>query len=585
MGLSLSAQKIAKRIKVALGKEDADLLITGARLVNVFTRTVEDVNISIVDGVIAAVYKSDIKPPAKAVRDIGGKYIIPGLIDAHTHVEMSYVSGVSFAEGVLPNGTTATMLDPHDVSNVMGNKGVSLLEKELKGTPLKFFLMSPPCVPSSPILEDAGFEVTPQSMEQSFNIPSINGIAETMDFGRVLSCEPDMMEIIALGRDKALLFDGHAPEVAGEQAMAYFGTGPIRSCHESVSVEEMYEKYSMGVHVIIRRGSLGEPASAGEFISMLNDTSRVLLSTDGCINIPDMLNRGHMNYALKQVVEEGVDPLVAVQMATINVARAYRLDNKIGAVAPGYDADMVVVEDLKDFKVVDVYLNGEVVDKNLSLPRFEYPKEMLNTIKLKKVKAEDLVVKGDKDIVNVNVIEMIDKTAATALVKDSLNTKNGNVTLDIEKDILKCTVMERYGRGKGYSVGFTKGFGFKRGAIAGSIGQDTQNMVAVGASDDDMATAINAVIEMQGGIALVEDRRLIIGIPMPIFGIMSQKSFKELESEFNLLQQRYEELGGTLSDVAFTLSLQLALAVIPEAGFTNRGLVDVAKSKFIDVII
>ena len=329
--LNPTADGIAKRIQVARKHRIADLLVTNGLVVNVFTRKIEEKDIAVVDGIIAGVYERGNGPEAVTVIDAQGQYIIPGLIDAHTHVEMAYVSGSAFAEAVLPWGTTTVVLDPHDTANVLGNYGINLLAQELEQTPLKVVLMTPPCVPSAPKYEDAGFEVTQESLSHSLNLPLMTGIAETMDFGRILDCEPEMMAILAFGREKGLLFDGHAPEVTGDDAMAYFGTGPIRTDHESVSVGEMLEKYGLGVHVIVRRGSLAEPASAGELVSQLADTSRLLLSTDGCINLSDLSAKGHMNFGLKQIVAEGVDPMIAVQMATINVARAYRVDHRVGA--------------------------------------------------------------------------------------------------------------------------------------------------------------------------------------------------------------------------------------------------------------
>lgn len=290
------------------------------------------------------------------------------------------------------------MLDPHDTSNVMGNQGVALFAKELQQTPLKAFLMTPPCVPAAPAFEDAGFEVTLGSLVESRKIPLIKGVAETMDFVRVLNQEEEIMKILAYGRENQLLFDGHAPELRGMDAQAYFGTGPIRTDHECVTVDEMLEKFEMGVHVIIRRGSLAEPASAGELVKRLDgaDTSRLLLSTDGCINVKDVVHKGHMNYALRQIVAEGVDPMTAVQMATINVARAHHLDHRIGAVAPGYEADMVLVDNLENFNPEMVFLDGKEIKRGLRLPRMEYPAEAVNSIKLEEVKPESLKISRRK---------------------------------------------------------------------------------------------------------------------------------------------------------------------------------------------
>ena len=589
MQLEAQIAKIKRRMDVAHKQAKADLVIRNANLVNVFLKSVALRDVAISDGVVAGIFPAGEGPEAERLVDAQGRYLIPGLIDAHTHVEMAYVSAIPFAEGVLPWGTTTVLLDPHDTSNVMGNRGVALLAKEFQGTPLKAILMTPPCVPSAPVFEDAGFEVTLDSLVESRSIPLVKGIAETMDFTRVLNQEEEIMKILAYGRENELLFDGHAPEVTGMDAQAYFGTGPIRTDHESVTVDEMYEKYSMGVHVIIRRGSLAEPASAGELLRRLEgaDTSRLLLATDGCINISDMVHKGHMNYALRQIVAEGVDPMTAVQMATINVARAHRIDHRVGAIAPGYEADMVLVKDLKDFETVQVFIDGNEVPRDFKLKRMEYPEYALNSIKLKELKPGDLRIDAPagRDAARVRIITVIDRTVATVLEQDELKARDGQLFSDPEKDILKGITLERYGRGKGYGLGFIRGYHMKKGAIAGSIGQDTQNITAVGVSDSDICLAVNEVARMQGGVVLAADGKILARIEMPIFGIMSGKSFRELEGDFLALQKAYEELGGTLNDAVFTLSLLLALVVIPEGGLSNRGLVDVTNGRFVDLVV
>ncbi len=586
MHLEEQMKKISRRMDVARKRGKADLTIRNARLVNVFLRTEELSDVAVCDGIVAGTYPAGEGPEAEREIDAAGLYMIPGLIDAHTHVEMAYVSAVPFAEGVLPWGTTTVVMDPHDTVNVMGNEGMALLADEFCKTPLKVVLMTPPCVPSAPALEDAGFEVTLDSLKESRNIPLVKGIAETMDFGRVLAAEPELLSILAYGRENELLFDGHAPGVTGCDAMAYFGTGPIRTDHESVTVDEMYEKYGMGVYVVIRRGSLAEPASAGELVKRLTDTSRLLLSTDGCINVTDMVHRGHLNYALRQIVAEGVDPMTAVQMATINVARAHRIDHRVGAVAPGYEADLVLVEDLKDFNTKMVFVDGKEIPRDLKLPRVTYPQKALNSISLPELTPADLKVSAPegKDRVKVRVLTAIDQTVATTLDELVLPVKDGCVGSDTQQDALKAVTLERYGRGKGSSVGFVRGYDLKKGAIAGSIGQDTQNMIAVGVSDEDICAAVNAVTAMQGGVVLVSEGKVIAKIAMPIFGIMSDKSFADLEEDFQALQKAYEQLGGTLSDAVFTLSLLLTLVVIPDGGLSNRGLVDVMKGCFVDVV-
>jgi len=585
MGLDEKIAVLRRRMDVAHKLAKADLLIRNANVVNVFLKKTELQDVAVCDGIVAGLFPAGEGPDAEKIVDAQGKYLLPGLIDAHTHVEMAYASPAAYAEGVLPWGTTTTIMDPHDTVNVMGNDGMQLLAEELASLPLKVVLMTPPCVPSAPTLEDAGFEVTYDSLCESRNFRLVRGVAETMDFTRVLGQEPEIMKILAHAREQEWLIDGHAPEVVGMDAQAYFGSGPIRTDHESVTVEEMYEKYALGVHVIIRRGSLSEPASAGELVKLLPDTSRLLLATDGCINVSDLVHKGHMNYALRQIVEEGVDPMTAIQMGTINVARAHRLDHRIGAIAPGYEADMFLVKDLKDFEPTQVFLNGEEIPRDLKLPRTQYPERVMNSIKLPELKPADLAIPAEGDSAKVRVLRVVDQTLVTEYDVEDAKVVDGSVQPNVETDLLKGVTLERYGRGKGYSVGLIRGYGMKRGALAGSIGQDTQNMVGIGTNDADICLAVNEVTRMQGGMVLVADGEVLARIPMPIFGIMSEKSFPELEQEFLRFNEAYAALGGTLTDPSFTLSLLIPLAVIPAGALSNRGLVDVATGEFLDVVI
>ena len=585
MSIRETAADVARRIDVAKGNAPADLVIRNANVVNVFLRSVEKKDVAVAGGVIAGVYPAGEDISAEKETDAEGKYLIPGLIDAHTHVEMAYVSPSSYAEGVLPWGTTTVVMDPHDTVNVMGNEGLSILAEDFDSTPLKVVLNTPPCVPSAPAFEDAGFEVTLESMKESRKIPQIKGIAETMDFGRILDKEPEMMDMIAYGRSEEMLFDGHAPCVLGRDAMAYFGTGPIRTDHESVTVDEAFEKYSMGVHIILRRGSLADPVHAGELVKRLPDTSRLLLSTDGCINVSDIVHKGHMNYVLKQIVAEGVDPLEAIQMGTINTARAYRIDHRVGAIAPGYEADMVLVDDLKDFRTARVWLDGSEIERPYRLPRFAYPQKVLNSVKLDELKPEDIALKCGGENVKARVLTAEDLSLATTIDIMDMKTEDGSIVPDTDRDILKGVVLERYGRGKGHNTGLIRGYGLNEGAIAGSIGQDSQNIVAVGTDDEDICAAVNAVAGMQGGVVLVSGGKVQASIELPIFGIMTEKPFEELEKDFEEFNRQYRKMGGTLTDPVFTLSLLLTLVVIPDGGLSNRGLVDVLAGEFADVIV
>lgn len=584
----MKAEKIAFIMDVAQGRAQADLIIRNARVVNVFTKQIEELEVAVAAGTIAWIGKPDPDKPRQAatVYDAGGKFLIPGLIDAHCHIEMSFMSPIPFVKTVLAHGTTAAILDMHDVCNA-GIECMHSFARELACTPLNSFLMIPPCVPGTPTLEEAGAEMTLRDMQEAMRLPNAWGIAETMDFNRVLDREPELMSILAWGQGKNLRIDGHCPELVGDDLQAYLAAG-ILSDHESVSLQEMLEKYSLGMKVILRRGSLEEPVRAGDFVAALPDTTNVLLSTDGCIFLDDILDNGHMNRALKAIVSEGVDPITAIQMATINVARAYGVDHRIGSIAPGRKADMVLVSDLKDFDVEAVFLKGKQYDADtFSIPPYKHPSSVVNTIKMGKVSPDIFQIRtpiasGEAE---VRVMTIIEGTVATREEHERLPVRNGLLQPDVNRDLLKVAVFDRYREGGNYALGIVRGFGLKKGAFGGSVGQDSQNLAVVGSDDDDMALVVNTIREMQGGIVFAVDGRVAAKVSLPIAGIMSSIEPRELQQQFRKLHESLAKMGSEQDNPSFDLSLLLTCAVIPELKITNRGLVDALSGQFVPLLV
>lgn len=584
----MEVSKLVFIMDVAQGRAKADLIIRNARMVNVFTRQIEECDVAVAAGTIAWIGKDHAEKPreAEVIYNAGGKFLIPGLIDAHCHIEMSFMSAIPFAQTILSHGTTAAILDMHDVCNT-GTHCMHSFARELACTPLKAFLMIPPCVPGTPTLEEAGANMTLKDMKEAMDLPNAWGIAETMDFNRVLERESEILSILAWGQEKGLRIDGHCPELVGDDLQAYIAAG-ILSDHESVSLEEMLEKYRLGMKVILRRGSLEEPVRAGDFTARLNDTSNVLLATDGCIFLDDILDKGHMNQALKDIVSEGVDPVTAVQMATINVARAYGIDHQIGSIAPGRKADMVLVSDLENFAVEAVFIEGkQFKQEGFITPRYQYPQEVLNTVKLDLVSPETFNIKAPAAAgeAAVRVMTIIEGTVATREEHEMLPVKNGFLQPDVSRDLLKVAVFDRY-RANGYhALGIVRGFGFKQGAFGGSVGQDSQNLVVVGVDDEDMALVVNTIREMQGGIVFAAQGRIIARVYLPIAGIMSDIEPRELQQEFKNLHRSLAEMGSKMDNPSFNLSLLLTCAVIPELKITNRGLVDALSGQFVPLLL
>lgn len=571
--------------------EKADVVIQNGRLVNVATREILPWEVAVVGDRIVFVgpdANSFIGPETRVV-DAREQFLVPGLISAHDHYEMTLMDPVVFAEAVLPAGTTAAVIDPHDTVNVMGMEGMKLLVEASQLTTLRNFFMVPACVPPAPGLEDAGCTVRLEDVQRGLALPNVLGLAEAMSPLRILNPgDGEMQEIMAFAREQELWVDGHCPELFGPDLCRYIASGPIRSDHESLTVEEQIEKLRLGMYVILRRGSVQEPMSAGEFVARVNDTSNILLAVDGCISVEDMLEHGHMSWAVRQIIAEGVNPLVAIQMATINIARAYGLDHEVGLIAPGRAADILFVDNLEQFDVNRVMVRGEFIELPLSFPRYEYPEWALATMNLGPVSAECFVVQvpgeGQGGEVRVRVIGITDGSLVSEELIKRVTVRGGVVEADVSQDLLKVAVLERYGGGT-RSVAFIQGFGLKEGAFAGSIGQDSQNVVVVGAGNHDMACAVNRVAEINGGVVAATQGAVLAELPLPIAGIMTDIPPHELGAQRENVIKVLRELGCRLKDPIFMLSLAITLVVIPQLKMNNRGLVDVATGKFVSLFV
>lgn len=518
---------------------------------------------------------------AEALQEVfcEGLFALPGLIDAHSHVELSMLSSASFAEAVLQKGTTAAVLDAHDAVNVLGARGAAYLMQEMAHTPLTPVWMASPCVPSAPGYEDCFGQIELADVRTMVEEYGMYGIAEAMDFHRVIEGEASLAAILAYAREKGLTVDGHAPCVRGEALDAYIAAG-VRTDHESVTVEEMLEKYEKGMYVIVRRGSLQEPASAKALLEKTGETERVLLSTDGCITVQDMLERGHMNYALAQLVAEGVEPVRAVRMATLYPAKAYGLSH-MGSVAVGKKADLLLVKDLRDFEAVSVYVDGMPLAP--SYQREDFPEEVTHSLHHRHFVERDMEIALPEgaEKVQAAVLAVVDGTLETRREDKILCLKGDKLCLP--GDILYCAVADRYRKEGSVGMGLVCGAGAFHGAVAGSIAQDTQNLIGLGSSRADMLLAMNEVLKRQGGVAFVQDGEVKAFLALPVMGILSQKPAADFAQDVQSLTLILKEAGLTLSNPLLTLSLQIPLAVIPELAITNRGLLDVTQNRFIPV--
>lgn len=578
--------------KVALGEAHADLVIQNGTLVNVLTREMQpNVDVAIKGERIASMGMLDhlIGPETKVV-DATGKYLAPGLMDGHMHVESTMLSVTEFAKAALKKGTTAIFMDPHEIANVLGTEGVKLMHEEGQNLPLKVFTTFPSCVPATNDLEDAGATLNEQDIEEGFKWDGVIGLGEVMNFPGVVYNDDKMINEIEATIAAGKVVTGHFPDGSNGMLQAYIASG-VDSCHETVAKEQALEKARLGMHVMIREGSAWQDVK--EVIKMITedgiDSSNVSLVTDD-IYPETLVEKGQLNHVVRRAIEEGVDPIVAIQMATINVARYYQIDKQFGSISPGKIADIILLDDLSQIEASTVVTNGEVVVANQELvkemPRYEYPDQVKDTVKLhRELKPDDFTIATEQqDKVAINGISIIENSARTAKMTATLPIKDNRIQIDLEQDIIQLACIERH-KGTGQiSLGFAQGFGLKAGAVASTVAHDSHNLLVMGVNQEDMAIAANKLAKSGGGMIVVENGEVLAHVPMPIAGLMSDQPIETVVEQVRALEKAWQQLGCTIHAPFMTFSL-IALPVIPEVRISNRGLVDVTKFELIDVVM
>src|SRR4051812_4418341 len=509
---------IQHKLRVARGETPAELLFKNARLVNVFSGEVHETNVAVDDGRVIGFGDYE----ACEVIDIAGAYLAPSLIDGHFHVETTMVTIPEFARAVVPHGTGAMVIDPHEYANVLGMDGIRYVLESSKNLPIDFFIMLPSCVPATH-LETAGARFTADDLAFMMSDDRIAGVAELMNYpGVFLGHESELAKIEA-GRGKVI--DGHAPGLRGKNLNAYALAG-VRSDHESTELEEAREKLRVGMHILVREGSTER--NLEHIISLVNphNAANCSFATDDKL-AGDLVNEGHIDFAVRKAIAHGVPLISAIQMATINTARHYRLQN-LGAIAPRYWADFIVFDDLKKFKVRQTYKKGLLVAENgkyrcktsssTSLPR--------STMNLR-YKPHDFVVKANGKK-RIKVIQIVPNQIVTKQVIEKPVVFNGEIVSDTKRDILKLVVVERHHATGNVGVGFVRGFNLKEGAIASTVAHDAHNVVVAGTNDADICRAIERLEQLKGGQVAVRDGRVIAELGLPIAGLVSDLALNEV---------------------------------------------------------
>ncbi len=567
----MEKEKLGRIIKVARGEEEADLLFKNARLINVLSGEVHEADVAVADTRVVGL--GDYR--AKEVLDLQGAYLGPGLIDGHVHIESSMLRIPEFARVVVPHGTTTVIADPHEIANVLGLDGIKYMMESSKGNPLGVYFMLSSCVPASP-LETAGSRLMSYDLSPLLGEEWVVGIAEVMNYPGVLLRNEDMLEKIRIGSHKRV--DGHAPHLSGRDLNAYIAAG-IMSDHESSSFEEAREKLQRGMYIMIREGSVAKNMEALLPLVTPENARRCMFVSDDD-DPADLLDHGHMDRIVRKAIGLGLNPVLAIQMATINTAEYFALRD-LGAIAPGYRADMVIFDDFESFEIRKVFRGGRLVAQNgrmlpMDIKRPEVP--LRGTVNVAWIELEHFRIKAKGR--QAKIIGLTPNQLVTKQLVEEVKTVNGLAVADVERDILKLAVIERHLASGNTGLGFVKGFGLKRGALASSVAHDSHNLIVVGTNDLDMMTAAVEIVKMQGGLVAAAEGKVLATLRLPIAGLMSDKSAEEVRAGMNNLEEIAQDLGCTVSTPFMAMSF-LALPVIPSLKLTDKGLVDVKKFEFV----
>jgi adenine deaminase len=565
--------ELAETIETAVGKEPVDLLLKNARLVNVLAGEIHSVSIAVHRDRVVGFGDYD----AKESIDLQDAYVAPGLIDGHLHLESSMLAIPEFARNVTPLGTTTVVADPHEIANVFGLDGIRYMLQSSEGLPLRVFLMFPSCVPATPF-ETSGAELNHEDMRVLKNHPRILGLAEVMNFPGVFLGDPEVLAKINEFRGRVI--DGHAPGLGGKELCAYTAAG-IGSDHECTTMEEAREKLRMGMRIMIREGSAAKNLDA--LFPLVNEfNSRNCFFVTDDMEPREILEEGHINRLVKRAVTKGMDPVRAFQMATINPATYFRLGG-MGAIAPGYVADLIVFDDLRAMNISRVYRSGRLVAQEGELVVPSVPGEVAalpQSVHVNWDKVKDLSIAAEGD--SVNVMRVVPGQIVTQRVVERAPVADGKVVADIDRDILKIAVIERHRETGNYAVGLISGFGLEHGAIANTVAHDSHNIVVVGTNDEDMLAAAKQVASLGGGMTVVRNGEISASLPLPIAGLMSDRPVTEVKDGLESVVNAARELGCKLDAPFATLSF-MALTPIPELKITDLGLFDSVDFKFVSL--
>jgi adenine deaminase len=588
---------LERKIALAKGQEKVDLVIKNTRVVNVFSGEIHQSDVAIADGIFVGFGKSY---EAKKVHDAQGRYMCPGLIDGHIHIESTFLSPREFCNVVASHGTSAVVCDPHEIANVLGLTGVDYFIQSSLGLPVKIYFMMPSCVPATH-METSGAVILHKDIRDYMNrYPElVIGLAEMMNYPGVISENKEILsKLIAVGsRPK----DGHAPLLSGKPLDAYIIAG-MGSDHECTNLNEAIEKLRKGMHIMIRQGT--HEKNLQQLIPIINDFNSFHVSLVSDDRDPiDLKENGHLDHLVRTAISFGLSPIRAVQMVSINTARYFGLKD-IGAIAPGFRADFILLDELESFTISEVFLGGKRIDNkctgriknegelfavdNNPQPSSSFSSFLQNTMHIKSVDDPNTFVIPANSVTKsssppcIQVIGVIPGQIITQkrIIPAKVDEKYGALAADAQRDLAKLAVIERHHKTGNIGLGFVQGLGLERGAIASSVSHDSHNLVVAGMNDHDMLIAVRYISSIGGGLAVAENGHITAGFPLPIAGLMSSQPIESVISQLTAVNQACMKLGHNVIKDPFMLVSFLSLPVIPSLKLTDKGLVDVDKFQF-----
>lgn len=564
-------------IDYSIKNKKSELVLKNANIVNVFSHEIVKADVAIEKGIVVGIGSYD----GINNIDLNGKYITPGFIDPHVHIESSMVSPAEFAKAIVPMGTTTIITDPHEIANVCGLEGIEYILKSSEELPLCVYSMLPSCVPATDF-ENSGARLEAKDLEKYINHDKILGLGEMMNYPGVINQDKIVTDKLELAKRYKKYIDGHIPNISNEGLNGYILSG-ISTDHECSTVEEMIEKISLGMYVMIREGSAARNLETLIKGININNYQRCLFCTDDK-HPQDILKNGHIDNNIRLAIKNNIDPIIAIKMATINVANCYNLQN-IGAIAPGYIADIVVVDNLEEFNVLEVYKDGKLVgkDKKALFETIEIENSnVTNTVNIDKLTKEDLKINLEKDI--ANVIGLLPHNLVTEKLIRKVDVENGVFKFNQNVDILKLVVIERHTNKKSIGLGLVENFKLKNGAIASTVAHDSHNIIVVGDNDEDIINAVDEIKKIGGGLSISSNNEILGSLSLSIAGLMSDKDINYVSENLeNMLSIAYEKLNVSKDIEPFMTLAFLALPVIPHIKITDKGLFDVDNFKFMEI--